>query len=204
MSSHIVTSLTVLLALGSLPTRVPDSEAIPTPYIAVGEGGAYYFRMELDPEHPHDSSRARGRVFRVGLEQDELKWEVSGWYAHRVFLSRGGHLLVRVGNWPRGWGPSEEHLAVAFYDRGELLAEYSTLDLIEDRSKVPHSVSHYEFLERGAELGLFRAPRAGSGELFRLTTIDGITYTFDPLDGGIVERQHREPATGTAEVNEER
>ncbi|GJM21443.1 MAG: hypothetical protein DHS20C15_13580 [Planctomycetota bacterium] len=145
--------------------------------------------MEPRParERPHGG---RGHAYRYVKGRKQVLWRVEGWYAFRVLLSDDGRYLVRLGNWPRGQRPSESHLAVAFYDNGELLAEYSTRALIEDDSKVRPSSSHYTYRAHDGELSLVVGDTE-KGELplsFEFSTIDGIRYRFDVTTGEIVAR----------------
>jgi TonB family protein len=102
-----------------------------------------------------------------------------------------------MGNWSSGNEPSKEDLAVAFYDNGKLLEEYSTLDLVEDKTKVQSSVSHYVWLADQVEArrpGVSPRipephPELDYANKFRLKTCDGISYTFDASTGKIIETQ---------------
>ena len=103
--------------------------------------------------------------------------------------SASGRYLVRMGNWPRGNKPSNDDLAVAFYDKGQLLCSYSTRDLIREDSKVWASVSHYFYLDHEQHSG-FIAKEGLPGNFsfwFEFTTIDGIQYRFDIRTGLIVK-----------------
>jgi hypothetical protein len=163
-----------------------DEEAAPRPYITTAGEGGLYFRMVPDPVSPDEPQHLSGKgyAYRVGTDQrDELLWTTSGWYAHRVVLSDDGRYLVRLGNWPRGDAPSKDHLAVAFYDQGQLLASYSTIDLIRDPSKVRPSVSHYQFAS-GSPGFVERY-----GHQFRLVTVDGAVHLFDVRTGILAGRK---------------
>ena len=98
--------------------------------------------------------------------------------------------MVRIGGWAVGDEPSPKDLAVAFYDRGKLLAKYSTADLIKDPSKVMVSTSHYRLLAN-ENLNKPDRQKEPAPELrddlnrFGLKTIDGIIYSFDITTGKI-------------------
>ena len=88
---------------------------------------------------------------------------------------------------PRNGGsePKKQDLAVAFYRQGKLIKQYSTADLVKDKSKVRKSLSHYMWLARDAELMKSYSERDPEAELrvfpnntFRLKTCDGLVYFF--------------------------
>ncbi|MDJ0976182.1 MAG: hypothetical protein QNJ98_17105 [Planctomycetota bacterium] len=163
-----------------------DSEMAPYGHVTSSESGRHYFRMAP----PRKDAPARGTLVRVRPDgKDEPLWSVEGWYAFRVFVARHGESVVRLGNWPRGMGPKAEHLAVAFYKDGKEVKRYSTKDLIQDVSKVRPSVSHYQFYDWNDPPALVSMHVDGSYQhVFRLRTIDGITYLFEPATGRIVNQ----------------
>lgn len=122
-------------------------------------------------------------------------WRTEGWYTFEAFISEDGRYLVRMGPWNAGHKPASDHLAVAFYDNGRLLEEYSTADLVQDPASVRASVSHYTWLRRDRpgnwdpsappvdEAGPYLTYR----NRFILTTSDNIRYTFDVQTGRILE-----------------
>lgn len=171
------------LFIAMLPKPVSsDEESSPYPYITLAKGGGFYFKMLPDStsQFPFDRDSGFGTAYRVTFNNcDEKIWSVEGWYAFSTCLTRDGQYLVRLGNWPRGDGPSHDDLAVAFYQSGKLLKAYSTRDLIVDDSKVEISVSHYEFLKGTPCFS------EQSGYFFELETIDGVRYTFDVRNGKI-------------------
>jgi hypothetical protein len=123
-----------------------------------------------------------GTVYRVNaLGPDIPVWSVSGWYAHETHLTDDGECLVRLGNWHSGWDPSPHDLAIAFYERDKLMAQYSTSDLVMDTTRVRRSVSHYQWLTHVYGL-------APGGSRFSLTTVDGILYTFKACSGELVSK----------------
>ncbi len=185
----VVVALLATVSLGVAPP-VPDSPAMPLPYVVSSEHfGTFMFRM-TPKDYATEGSEPYGQAFRVGrtAAEDELLWEVRGWYAFSTFLSMDGRYLVRLGNWPSGHEPEEADLAVAFYEDGRLLAEHSTLDVIRDVSKVQPSVSHYGFLdaeERPGLVPLSRHDYKTSG--FTLTSVDRVRWTFDIRTGEVVD-----------------
>lgn len=174
-----------LLALICMTVCAPcfaDMPAIPQAYIAAGDGGRYYFKMALCEQSRWDFSCATGAVYEVSESgPDRLAWSTSGWFAYTTYLSYDGQYLVRIGNWPAGYEPSFNDLAIAFYNRGKLLKQYSTKELIKDVSQVPASVSHYEFLHEVR--GFYR----NTTRFFTIVMVDGTEYTFDVSNGEVLE-----------------
>lgn len=165
----------------------PDQELAPYPLVRSNRSGRSYVRMLPDPEAPFDRERGSIACFDVGTDGDTQRWSASGWYAYEVHLDADASHLVRIGNWPRGQAPSDEHLALAFYRDGELLARYSTRDLILDPSKVLPSVSHYGFRDGQ------HPPRFVQPGRFELTTVDRVQYTFDATTGKEIGRRQLPP-----------
>jgi len=121
-------------------------------------------------------------------------WRVKGWFAFQCFLADDGRYLVRMGDWAMGDEPSKKDLAVAFYDRDKLLNQFSTADLVKDKTKVLASVSHYFWLacdtaryDPDHDLKRAEPPPALDYEKFHLKTCDGIEYIFDITTGKIEE-----------------
>jgi hypothetical protein len=170
-----------------------DSPAPPVPYVAVAQRGTAYFKMIPREGKWGDGSGIAYRLRRDG--SDEELWRTEGWYSFEVFLSYDGDYLVAMGPWSIGHEPSKEDLAVAFYRKGKLLRQYSTADLVKDKSKVSASVSHYMWLARDVE----RFPdskedpeaelRVSWDNTFRLKTCDGIVYEFDMTTGEIKKKK---------------
>ena len=114
--------------------------------VTVSESGRCIFKL-LPPQWDADGKVTR-KPFGIAYELGDSGifrelWRVEGWYAFRTFLSNDGRYLVRMGDWSFGSEPSKEDMAVAFYDGGKLLAEFSTSDLVKDKTKVLATVSHY-------------------------------------------------------------
>jgi hypothetical protein len=164
-------NLIASLALVSLlvPSFVfADSPAPQEPYEKVV--GAYVFVM-LPVWGPRATSpdASERRYTASGLYRNDgstaPEWTID-WYAYenQVHLTTDGRFLVRVETWPSTHG----NVAVAFYDRGRLLAEHLISDLVHEPDKLPHSVSHFTWL-RAAELD-------DEARTFRLSTLEGETY----------------------------
>lgn len=157
-----------------------DDEQSTYPYVAASYGGRYYFKMIPGKKAYYEHDEGTGIMCTLTREGEEQElWRVGGWYAFRTFPSYDGECLARLGNWPRGKGPSKGHLAVAFYKKGALVKQYGTADLIKNAAKVQHSVSHYEFLH---SLPGF----SGYDYDFSLITVDRVLYRFNVCTGEIV------------------
>jgi len=157
-----------------------DQELAPYTYVTASELGRYYFKL-VPGQGTENAEGAAGTCFQVEQNgNDKVLWTTKDWYAFKVYLSMDGHYLVRLGNWPRGHEPAAEHLAVAFYKDGVLLKSYSTKDLIKDLTAVRPSASHYSFY---TGTPVFTSTYDGGS--FSLTSVDGITYSFDIRTGEI-------------------
>ncbi len=158
-----------------------DEEVTPYPYVTSSEFGYVYFKMIPDTTEDLFKHKGFGRAYRTSIhQQDEYLWNTEGWYAFNTFISSQGEYLIRIGNWPRGHKPKAEDLAIAFYKHGKLLKKYSTEELIKDKSKVQHSVSHYDFLGEKPECLDYCT------DSFRLVTVDRLEYIFDIKNGEIL------------------
>ncbi len=147
--------------------------------------------------HPDNWSDGYGTAYRIRNNgSDLLLWRTKGWYSSEVYLSHDGLSLVAMGLWNGGSEPRKEDLAVAFYTEGKLIKQYSTADLVKDKSKVMKSLSHYSWLARDVELLKRDNERDPEAELrvfpnntFRLKTCDGLVYFFDMATGEMLEKK---------------
>ena len=179
----------------------PDSEAAPMPRATASPGGQAFVRYDFDPAARGDRSKCKVSAWHMALGgENEALWQAEGWYDFQSWLTDDGRYLVRLGPWPRGEGPEQDDLAVAFMDRGRLLRSWSTRDLVKDDAKVPRSVSHYRFVHPDHPPG-FTWARART--CFRLTTVDGIQYTFDVTTGKILESEQVAPVQSRAQGESE-
>ncbi len=123
-----------------------------------------------------------GIAYRLERNGDLTElWRLNDNYSFEVYLSKDGRYLVSMGPWSVGQEPEEKDLAVSFYSNGTLLKEYSTADLVEDKSAVSRSVSHYTWLARSKMDCNYNTDSSPEAELkidwnniFHLKTIDGI------------------------------
>ena len=164
--------LIIFLVLGTsllFSASIYDKESPPYTYMISSENGKFIFKMFAE---------GKGIMYEVtDTEHNKEIWKVEGWYAFKTFITNDGQYLIRIGNWPRGDKPSEDDLAIAFYEKDKLIKSYSTRELIKDDSLVPISVSHYEFMKEQPYLDGFR---------IILITVDGIAYKFDVTNGLIL------------------
>lgn len=178
------TVLIILFVLISCSVSVADEEIAPYPYIAATENGRFYFKITPDQEAKYDHDKGSGTLFEINNDGTEKAlWKVEGWYAFKTYISHDGKYLVRMGNWPRGREPSDEHLAIAFYKEGKLLKSYSTKNLIKDPSAIRPTKSHYFYLKKVIGFEEFY------GYHFIIQTIDNAEYVFDASNGMIISRE---------------
>jgi hypothetical protein len=182
----------LILLLASVTSGFADTPRMPTPIVTVSSSGRCFFA--LVPAQGGQHGETTRKPFGVAYELQESGalhelWRTEGWYAFTCFLSNNGRYLVALNDWPFGHEVSKEP-ALLFYDRGKLLGQFSTADLVKDKSKVRASASYYEWLFRpkvisedfpGPEAPCYSDPE----NTFDLTTVDGITYTFDATRGEI-------------------
>jgi hypothetical protein len=173
--------MVIFLILSIASVSWSDSEVPPYPYVTVAEYGRYYFKMI--PDTQHDREKGSGICFEVTADElDKIIWKTKGWYSFETFLSHDGKYLIRMGNWPRGNELSDDHLAVSFYKKGQLLKSYSTKDLVKNPTKIDRSVSHY-FWKKDR-------PILNTNEYrFKIITVDNIEYIFDIVSGKIISQE---------------
>ncbi|MCB1275268.1 hypothetical protein [Prosthecobacter sp.] len=192
-----------LLALScwiTFASAFADSPAPPVPRVFTSESGSGVFFTMVPARHGKDFKVER-EAFGVAYKMDDEGkfkelYRTEGWYSFSVFISRDGQYLVRMGPWSVGREPAQDDLAVAFYKDGKLLKEYSTAELVRDKSKVVATVSHY-FWQAPSPLddSVTAAERLrlrlhlGYDNEFQIHTIDGWTYTFDVTSGKIISRE---------------
>lgn len=190
---NFLLSITLMAFLCVTGFSYADSPAMPIPKVTSSEWNNIYFTMIPEQIHfekdAYDSvvvdKPAFGKAYKLKENgESELLWEVSGWYAFRVFISNDGQYLVRMGNWANGHKPAVDDLAVAFYKNGEELKSYSTSDLVLYPEKVESSVSHYVWKAKDREY-----PRMERDNKFKIKTIDGFIYTFDITTGEITDTE---------------
>ena len=118
-----------------------DEERTPVPLVFASPLGAFYFRLVSSSDF--DEENAKGFLYRVSDEGDELLYQSNGWYSFTVLVSDNGAYLARTGPWPRFDSPPESTSAVVFYADGVPVRTYFVADLVDDLSKLQYSESHY-------------------------------------------------------------
>ena len=184
-----------------------DSPMAPVPWIKLSESGNIFFKMipekahwegDLDNRKIIIDREAFGVAYAID-EDGEFKelWRVKGWYAFDLALSRDGRYLVRGGLWA---SDQENHtdVAIAFYDRGQLLKEYRVKDLIKKPELLEDSVSHYNW--RPAVQSTPEGFLDQEEKTYYLVMVDKTSYNFDITTGQIQEEGRDEGALSTREV----
>jgi len=174
---------------------IADTPGDPVPLAFTSESSSNVIFTMTPAKYDKDykvEKEAFGIAYKLG-EDGKLKelYRTKGWYSSEVFISRDGRYLVRMGPWNQGSKPSKDDLAVAFYKDGKLIKQYSTEEMVKDKSKVDRSVSHYNW--RGStwkddvpELDRMKLRLLlDYSYVFDLHTIDGWTYSFDVTTGKI-------------------
>lgn len=185
-----------LVCLVTISSLMADSPSAPEERIFTSDTEpTVIFRMV--PAKYDKGYKVQREAFGVASKWEEdgnlkVLYRTKGWYSFRVFVSRSGRYLVRMGPWSVGSEPTKDDLAVAFYKEGKLLKKYSTAELVKDKSKVIASTSHY-FWRAPSPLddGITKVERLkfrlhlDDTNVFDLHTIDGWTYSFDVTTGKI-------------------
>lgn len=176
----------------TVPALFADTPAPPSPYVTTASFRSVYFKMMPRPSTDWSRHDGFGIAYRLRPDgTDEELWRTEGWYSFEVFLSSFGQHLVAMGPWSEGKEPEAKDLAVSFYGNGKLLKQYSTADLVKNKSKVLRSESHYMWLDRDVKQRTGRrsdpdsGPRLAWNDTFILKTCDGILYEFDIKTGEI-------------------
>jgi hypothetical protein len=111
-------------------------------------------------------------LYRNDGSADPL-WTVN-WYAHSVQIASDGIHLVRHGPWPM----SLDDEAVSFFANGQLIRSYKIKELVSLPFLLPHSVSHFEWVDsEGFDDRELR---------YCVTTKDGNRFLFDVETGELV------------------
>lgn len=145
---------------------------------------------------PKTGSGAIGKtqVFRVRRSEDELLHSHE-WYAHSLAI-RCGHLapdhpssvsLVRMGSAGRSaLGETSGYVTLSFLLDGELIAEYSNMDLaLISRYHGIHSTGG---IDRGFSKALGFV-RFGDRERFEICSADARVLSFDVVSGDLIDER---------------
>ncbi len=164
-------------------TLLADLEFRPTPYIISLNNGQNYFKIIDDSLfNLNNNYFSNGYMYQVETDScDLLLWMTKQHIGYRVFfVEEDINYFVTLGDWPSDNEPQDYHMAIAFYHQGNQIKSYSTKNLIEDKSKIKQSISHYEFLKR--VIGFTKRYN------FSIETIDGMIYEFDVKTGKITSK----------------
>lgn len=156
------------------------------PYVATSDDGRCYAKSI-----PRAVSGDVGvtRIYAVENSADRLL-ETHEWYSRRLFLScdfrapgTDDIFLVRM-LWPlRGERASADKLAMAIYRNGNVVKEYSALDIAGTPGNVRKLGGAYDLFDASPEFkmswGIFRARRA-DGLVLDFNTITGAMVTYPP------------------------
>lgn len=160
------------------PDAAADSEMMPTPMVFAAPSNSFY--LKLIPSPDFDERKSQGFLYRVTDGEDELLYQSNGWFSFTVLVSNDGSYIARRGPWPRYDSPPEKTPAVVFYVDGAPVKTYYVSDLVKDKSKLPHSVSHYSW---GGELGW--ADEEGA-DILQVQTVEDKTIKFNIRTAEIV------------------
>lgn len=151
------------------------------------------FVIDMIPEEGWGHA-GKGIVYRRHDGQKVRVWETD-FYAQEVQLSDSGKHLVRFGPWASDLENLSD-LAVAFYERNQLLKEYRVRDLVKNRNVLDQTVSHYQWrpVRQSEPTGFF------GDDLFRLVTVDKRVYEFDVRTGAVIKTSVDENAMSRSEI----
>ena len=112
-------------------------------------------------------------------------WRVERWYSFReCFLSDDGRYLIRVVDSPGG--SRVKDLAIAFYDRGHLLRQFFTSDLVTSQTNGVGWISRGRGFNEPNTQSAWPTFDLSTDNTFRLNTAEGISYAFDISTGEII------------------
>lgn len=186
--------LAIVFLFVSIPTANADKVAGPRSYRKVTLDGSFVFVMLAPYPSTEEVVASRDpevRAIRELYEESGLYpndgsdtpiWTVD-WYEDVVELARDNEHLIRTNTSPyfdrTNLSPTRyERVVLSFYDRGKLLRSFRVDELIADPWLLPHSVSHYQWLNRKVfdEANLH----------YEVWTQEGSWFEFDAATGQIV------------------
>ena len=181
--------------------RSPDPRISPKPDKSLGQtakppydyavpaaGDLYVFVMLASGEGAAQDKDLRARYPKSGLylsgDAPGFQWGVD-WYAYQIYAASDGRHLVRVGDWPTIDSDGfidVARLGLAFYEDGELLAEYPIKELVEKKWLLQQAGEHYNWIKT-------LEYDDKNGWLY-LVTLDGQEYRFD-VRSGLINRMKK-------------
>lgn len=182
-----------------------DSPAPPRPWVVTSGSGSHLFKMVPAKWHEEGEKfvldqEPFGVAYEIGDDgKFQEMWRTKGWYAFQGFLSDDGRYLAHYGPWASD-SKKMTDVAVAFYDRGNLLKEHLVRDLIKEPDALERSVSHYMWRP-----AIQTEPNGFRNKIFHLVMVDKTAYDFDCLTGEIIGISRDEGAKSGGEIwNEEK
>lgn len=176
----------IWLALIACACAYADQEASNVPIIRINQWGSCYAKSVPSELY---GSKGTTKVYSVQPGEDSLR-HTFDWYSQQIYLECGvgrpneqlGISVVRFGLWARGAKATVEQMALAFYFRGQLVKQYSTLDIAGSLDNVSRSRSHYSVIRR---IDGYRQQKSNF-YTFEILTYDGRLVVFDPTTGAIL------------------
>ncbi len=169
-----------------------DDEASNTPTVRASQFGNCYAKSV-----PSESYGSKGttKVYAVRRGEDALL-HTFAWYSSEFYLAcnvgqpnqQVGVSIIQFGPWARGRQANRKDMALAFYFSGNLVREYSTLEISGSPDNVEASISHYTVVQR---VEGYRWQQSNY-YTFEVLTSDRRLLVFDPITGKILSAQ--EPA----------
>ncbi len=184
---------TICIALLAATTAAADDEASNRTHIRTDQWG-HCFAKSVPSEYY--GSKGTTKIYSVRPGDDTLL-HTFDWYASEIYLNcvvgraddQLGVSVVRLGSWARGPRATADQMAIAFYFRGVLVRQYSTLEIAGSPENVSRSVSHYTVIRR---IDGYHEQR-GNFSTFEVLTTDGRMVTFDPTTGAILSTRKPTP-----------
>lgn len=180
-----VSRLLPLCCVLTLVAAKADQEASNTLYVKTSQYGNCYVKSV--PAQPY-GTKGTTKVYAVRPE-DDLLVHTFNWYSQAVFIecnvvrhSQVRASVVQMGRWPSGRKANEQELAIAFYYGGNLMRQYSTLDIAGSPDNVSNSRSHYTVISE--VYGYFL--QKDNSWTFELLTTDRRRLAFDPSTGDLL------------------
>ena len=196
----ILRSLALWFALCAL-ARADTPGNHDVPLVAVSESQSCFVTMapgkyRFEGDKIIVERRPLAAVYRLREDGSLQKlWQMRDWYSFRPYLADDCEHLVTIENGFFGHEPKPNHFGIAFFARGKLLRQHRVSDLVRDNSKLRRSASHYMWLALVNPSPVLEPERRdSSAEMgfeydgsFRLKTVDGVRYLFDPRTGDVKE-----------------
>ncbi len=151
--------------------------------------GKYFIEMI-----PKSDYGEEGEGIVTHYSSGKILWKVN-WFARLVALSNDGVHLVRFGPWA-GDKKKLTDLAVAFYEKDQILKSYQVRHLVENPSKLEMTKSHYFWQANKSSIA---QGFSADNKNFTVVTMDGIAYKFKVSTGAIIERKQDPKVEGYLE-----